>query len=481
MSHPNPIQVELISDDEDDNVTSNSLKTPVSNHLKRPRSDFHSNSAPFFIIDDDPTPQKLRTSASSARSAVSEISFSDSPKTQDPQTLSCESKDVKDPSFGSSSLPRISSMACIGGGSDQLKIAALLVFRVGGWNVKQIALDAVGGLICLESDDENEKCPERGNWWKNIGRFAGFDEEKDLKASPRFAIRDKQWQNGEISAGFDEENNLEKSSADIDSVHYTDVAVHSNVHDDAEGSPAKGIGLRNEGRSDLNVQDYSAKKPDIALKESRKRKEVINADFDVECLEESLSVVKSSSLENRKPTSTYESIHLEDDADQLLPFHDLDHGTENVRLEADGVNCKRKSRGNANPQLKQNRNEKLTNRKKSEAEKARVMGEKKLKKQQDQLHKVALKAEAAKSRQLEKDKQRWEKECDKNILTEIDPKLASLETDVHYVLLIYGAEEFCKVALDGSLMDHISSVRNHYPSYTICCLTNRLMSYINKR
>lgn len=56
-----------------------------------------------------------------------------------------------------------------------------------------------------------------------------------------------------------------------------------------------------------------------------------------------------------------------------------------------------------------------------------------------------------------------------------------METDVHYVLLIYGAEEFCKVALDGSLMDHISSVRNHYPSYTICCLTNRLMSYINKR
>ncbi|XP_021761177.1 crossover junction endonuclease EME1B-like [Chenopodium quinoa] len=30
-------------------------------------------------------------------------------------------------------------------------------------------------------------------------------------------------------------------------------------------------------------------------------------------------------------------------------------------------------------------------------------------------------------------------------------------------------------------MDHIASVRKHYPSYTICCLTNRLMSFINKR
>ena len=62
-------------------------------------------------------------------------------------------------------------------------------------------------------------------------------------------------------------------------------------------------------------------------------------------------------------------------------FQDSGHGTENVRLEADGVNCKIKSRGNANPQLKQYRNEKLTKRKKSQAEKARVMEEKKLKKQ----------------------------------------------------------------------------------------------------
>lgn len=156
----------------------------------------------------------------------------------------------------------------------------------------------------------------------------------------------------------------------------------------------------------------------------------------------------------------------------------------------------------------------------------RLMEEKRRKRQDEKLRKEALKAEAAKSRQLEKARQRWEKEAEKYILAQIDTKvvqlgsmgghlltrlgekglrfnitsnaieksivwrmtapdeisqLSSARTDVPYVLLIYGDEEFCKATSDGSLMDQISSVRRHCPSYTICCLTNRLMSYINKR
>ncbi|KAL2922497.1 Crossover junction endonuclease EME1B [Bienertia sinuspersici] len=142
--------------------------------------------------------------------------------------------------------------------------------------------------------------------------------------------------------------------------------------------------------------------------------------------------------------------------------------------------------------------------------------------------KATLKAEAAELKQLEKEKKKLEKYkfSEKDIVAVIDSnllsgslggplltmftqkhlspeinlnpigksivwrmnppeeisQLATRKIDIHYILLIYdNAEEFCNQANDGSLTDHISSVRKHYPSYTICCLTNRLMSFINKR
>lgn len=54
-------------------------------------------------------------------------------------------------------------------------------------------------------------------------------------------------------------------------------------------------------------------------------------------------------------------------------------------------------------------------------------------------------------------------------------------TDIQYVALVYEAEEFCNLVMSESLLDHVSSVRSHYPSHTICYLTIRLMAYVNKR
>ncbi|GAB4847693.1 Crossover junction endonuclease eme1b [Ancistrocladus abbreviatus] len=161
-------------------------------------------------------------------------------------------------------------------------------------------------------------------------------------------------------------------------------------------------------------------------------------------------------------------------------------------------------------------------------ERMRLMEEKKLKKEQEKLQKAALKAEAAELKKLEKEMQRWEKGkfALKSIVAEIDTKVVELRsvgghlltrlaekdlryqitsnpiegsivwtmtvpeqisqfspkgTEIPYVLLVYEAEEFCKLAVSGSLFDHVLAVQSRYPSHTICYLTNRLMSYINKR
>ncbi|GJR65709.1 crossover junction endonuclease EME1B-like protein isoform X1 [Tanacetum coccineum] len=63
------------------------------------------------------------------------------------------------------------------------------------------------------------------------------------------------------------------------------------------------------------------------------------------------------------------------------------------------------------------------------------------------------------------------------------PMLQALSrgTEIQYVLLVFEAEEFCRLVADDSLKDHVSHVQSIYPSHTICYLANRLMAYINKR
>ncbi|OAY35974.1 hypothetical protein MANES_12G145400v8 [Manihot esculenta] len=167
-------------------------------------------------------------------------------------------------------------------------------------------------------------------------------------------------------------------------------------------------------------------------------------------------------------------------------------------------------------------------KKMSKEERIQLAEEKKLKKEQEKLQKAALKAQTAELKKLEKEKQKWEKGklALKSIVAEFDTKiveqgsvgghlltrfaekgltyritsnpieksiiwsmsvpehilqLSPEGTEVRYVLLVYEAEEFCKLVINESLLGHVTRVQNRYPSYTICYLTNKLMAYINKR
>ncbi|KAJ0966451.1 hypothetical protein J5N97_027589 [Dioscorea zingiberensis] len=172
------------------------------------------------------------------------------------------------------------------------------------------------------------------------------------------------------------------------------------------------------------------------------------------------------------------------------------------------------------------KDELLARKKQLKEEKAQIIEEKKRKRQKEKLQKEALKAEAAELKKLEKEKRKWEngKFALKSIIAEIDARVVengslgghlltrlaekglsfritsnpieksilwkmnvpdniaqlSMASEVPYILLVCQAEEFCELVTSGSFTDHVHKVRSHYPNFTICFLTNKLMRYINK-
>uniref|UniRef100_A0A0D9WAC4 ERCC4 domain-containing protein n=1 Tax=Leersia perrieri TaxID=77586 RepID=A0A0D9WAC4_9ORYZ len=161
-------------------------------------------------------------------------------------------------------------------------------------------------------------------------------------------------------------------------------------------------------------------------------------------------------------------------------------------------------------------------------EKARQVEERKQKQQETKMLKEAMKAEQAKLKKLEKERRKWEsgKLATKCIVAEIDSSVIesgsvgghlvlrynekeisyqvtsnsirgsilwkmripdSLSQDqastpkVPYILFVFQAEEFCDLVTSGTLWDHVQKVRSQYPEFTICYLTNKLMSYIKRR
>ncbi|EOA26864.1 hypothetical protein CARUB_v10022956mg [Capsella rubella] len=151
--------------------------------------------------------------------------------------------------------------------------------------------------------------------------------------------------------------------------------------------------------------------------------------------------------------------------------------------------------------------------------------------QREKQLKAASKAEDAEHKQSEREKQKWAKSKDKtlkSIVALIDNKVAeesfgvitgplisrlkvkgityhinpnpiersivwtmTLPEDVEqtlpqgpkipYVLLLYEAEDFCNLVANKELLESVSRVRDEYPSYKVCYLTNKLMSYVNKK
>ncbi|CBI21541.3 unnamed protein product, partial [Vitis vinifera] len=215
---------------------------------------------------------------------------------------------------------------------------------------------------------------------------------------------------------------------------------------------------------------------------------------------------------------------LEDDIHQVEDHSDK----ENVGLEQKDDVLKQKSTIEVNAEKKKRMDRAMGTKNQKKEERIRLMEEKKLKKQEEKLQKAALKAEAAELKKLQKEKQKWEKGklALKSIVAQIDTKVIELGSigghllsrfaekgltfrvtsnpiarsivwtmtvpeqisqlspegmEIPYVLLIYEAEEFCNLVTNESLMDHVLGVRSHYPSHTVCYLTNRLMAYIHRR
>ncbi|KAG7641647.1 ERCC4 domain [Arabidopsis suecica] len=171
--------------------------------------------------------------------------------------------------------------------------------------------------------------------------------------------------------------------------------------------------------------------------------------------------------------------------------------------------------------------EALPKKRQSKEDKTSAMEEKKLRKEQERLEKAASKAEEAERKRLEKEKKKWEKGklALKSIVAEIDTKVLegsigglllsrfsekgitihvgpnpiersivwtmTIPEDIAplfpqgpkipYLLLVYDAEEFCNLVANGKFLEIISRVQDRYPSYTVCCLTNKIMSYVKKR
>lgn len=215
------------------------------------------------------------------------------------------------------------------------------------------------------------------------------------------------------------------------------------------------------------------------------------------------------------------------DAELLPQVSFSNHEEYNMPPEVENAG-KRKGKYTSQKNDRNNQmNDVAARKKQQKEEKARINEEKKRKRQEEKLEKEALKAEKAEKRKLEKETQNWEKGkfAVKSIVAVIDAKIvengsigghlltrfaekglsyritsnpveksilwqmrmpdqiaqvSNVASDVPYVLIVYQAEEFCELVVNGTLNDQICSIQSRYPFFTICCLTNKLMSYINK-
>ncbi|XP_062226930.1 crossover junction endonuclease EME1 [Phragmites australis] len=161
--------------------------------------------------------------------------------------------------------------------------------------------------------------------------------------------------------------------------------------------------------------------------------------------------------------------------------------------------------------------------------KAKLIEERKQNQQENKMQKEAMKAQLAEEKKKEKEVMKWEsgKFALKCITAEIDSSIvesgsvggqllssfaekdlsyrvtanstrgsilwkmkvpddiaqnqAAVSEEVPYIVIFLQAEEFCDLVSSELLFNHIQKVRNDYPKFTICYVTNKLMSYINKR
>ncbi|CAA2988804.1 crossover junction endonuclease EME1B-like isoform X1 [Olea europaea subsp. europaea] len=431
-----PIPVDVLSDSDSDDYRLPSLRndaidltTPplsVPHSKKKQKTENLSNST-VFIIDDDPTPFKPPPNSfagptfSSTPSSVTETPFSGASivKCSKGKSLYSDQLVVAETPISDLSKLQFPIVNCNRGFSDS-EIGCSLIS-----NPKTSGID---GLICVESDDESD----------NVGRFEA-------------------WKNNETIFAAELVNESEFGSR-------------------------------------LDASSFP--------------------------LGSSIELCKKFSMENgdtmQMPENNFHQSSLEDDLSTAHRYHD---GRTDI-LEP--IQVLRQGRKSGDKPKKKTGAEDGTKKMKMSKE------EKKQQKEQEKLLKAASKAEAVKMKKHQKEMQKWEKGkyAVKSILAKIDTKVVELgsigghlltrfaekglsyritsnpversiiwtmaipeemaqvsseEIEISYVLIIYEAEDFCKLVLNESLMGHIQSIQHRYPHHTICYLTNSLLAYINKR
>ncbi|KAK4356123.1 hypothetical protein RND71_025094 [Anisodus tanguticus] len=430
-----PIAVDILSDD-DDSYSGNrndtvDLSTPLTIPLKKKqrtteRGSTNWSNPTVLIIEDDDDPTPFRPS-NSTPSFVAET----------PMFVKCSlgsSSSILGPNTSSSYLDLTPSMVAETPASELSKYSVPIVrctkANADSQNCSSSIIDhnkdgRIDGVICLESDNESENSGNRGSW-----------KEEEKVCSSEAIVKDTELSSrpfgSTFSLGFD---NFMRMPEDV---------PHRN------------------------------------------------------------SIEACPSLDHWNP---------DEENDSLEPKNEVSR----PKGKGKGIRINRSSGDEATGKTRMSKEEQL-----------RLKEEKKYQKEQEKLQKAAEKAEAAEKKKLEKEKQKWEKGkfAQKSIVAQIDTKVVELGSigghlltrlaekglsyqirsnpieksivwsmtvpeelskisseviDVPYILFIFEAEEFCNLVNRKSLMSHVSRVQRLYPLHTVCYLTNKLLSYINKR
>ncbi|KAI5384299.1 hypothetical protein KIW84_071347 [Lathyrus oleraceus] len=394
--------------------------TPFPLHSKKRRTEQPDPNPTVFLIDDDPTPQKQHV-PSSTPSIV-------------PDTFS--------PLFDS----EIAIVKCTRP-SDSVPTN----------------LSGISQMICLESDDELENS-RIGNWNENGAR--GFSSQEEIAGNSTWTYH---------SIGYESSPDRHVSCEDVTQVENSG---------DYPSNPSS-----SQVEENLNENNMSLEQ------------------------EENLNEKNMSMEQEENPNEINMSMEQEENRNEINMSTEQEENVNNVKSSKVSAKSRNKATGKT---------------KMTKEERSRLMEEKKLLKEQEKLRKAAMKAEAAELKKIEKEKQKWEKGkfAMKYIVAEIDAKvvesgsigghlltrfaekgltyhitsnpipgsilwsmkvpesisqLSTERIEIPYVLLVYEADKFCNLTVNDSLFDQLNSIRNHYPAYTVCYLTNRLLSYINKR
>ncbi|CAK9151644.1 unnamed protein product [Ilex paraguariensis] len=539
-----PIAVDIISDDDDQDTSNDVASTPLPKQFKKPRtnSNSHPQSPPIFVIDDDPTPRKHSVGTTSTPSFVAETPTSESPKSE-VSVVKCNTEGVLNtqlrPCFMSDHKPSVKanikdvtkiSVAEVvsyirgSGVNSALKPESMLLAAKAISPNPSCSFAGINGLICLESDNDSENGSMNETWKQNETMLNSIEltiplVAKDSNLSSRYiesrlpsdAFREvtQEILTGNVHVAqvfgysFSHPNSSEDDIVQCRKYETWSIYVHPLVYLSLPPDVyEKGVGKCFLWKFKLRLALGVGTNSDELLSESFKDLKLLVVGVNFLTIE----VLFAIAYYHKVP---------------YCPEQEID------RLELIDNVLRPKGKCKDNAYKKRNMDEAIGKRRISKEERVRLKEEKKQQKEQEKLQKEVLRAEAVEMKKLQKERQKWEKGkfALKSIVAEIDPKIVELGSvgghlltrfaekgltyritsnpiersivwtmavpeqisqlsseriEIQYVLLVYEAEEFCNLVMNESLMTHVSCVRSHYPTHTICCLTNRLMAYINK-